>query len=109
MFSLFFSFEVSAQLFDPFDIRFVTSQKGGITMLSNVSVSCGSSGGCTSAQSQVPPSGTSSNENFSMSYVDVDGLSSTFMSSSDSLNFHGRGCIGVLKLIQGCPVLILVI
>ena len=86
MFSLFFSLELSAQLFDPFDIRFVTSQKGGITMLSNVSVSCGSSGGCASAVAQVPPNGNSSNENFSMSYIDIDGLSSTFMSSSDSLN-----------------------
>ena len=74
MFSLFFSLELSAQLFDPFDIRFVTSQKGGITMLSNVSVSCGSSGGCASAVAQVPPNGNSSNENFSMSYIDIDGL-----------------------------------
>ena len=56
-------------------------------MLSNVSVSCGSSSGCSSSQSQMPPNGNGSNEDFSaMSYVDVDNSSATFMSSSDSLD-----------------------
>ena len=85
-FVYFLSFDLSAQLIEPFDIRYGVSQKGGIRMLSNVSVSCGSSGGCSSTQSQMPPNGNGSNEDFSaMSYVDIDNSSATFMSSSDSL------------------------
>ncbi len=75
-----------AQLIQPFDSRFSTSQKGGIRILSNVSVSCNSGATCTSATSELPPNGSNSNGSFTMNYVDIDGNSSTFMSSSDSLN-----------------------
>ena len=85
-FLYFLCFDLSAQLIEPFDIRYGISQKGGIRMLSNVSVSCGASSGCSSTQSQMPPNGSGSNEDFSsMSYVDIDSDPSTFMSSSDSL------------------------
>ena len=80
------SYSTYSQIIEPFDIRFEANQKGGITMLSNVSVSCNSGSSCSSAVSQVPPNGTSSNENFNMQYVDIDGDPSTFMSTSDSLN-----------------------
>lgn len=80
---LFLSFQLFSQIVDPFSIRYQNQQKGGITMLSNVSVSCTN---CAATTSQIPPNGNGINNNFSMSYVDVDGISSTFMSSSDSLN-----------------------
>jgi large repetitive protein len=80
------AFQGFSQLIQPFNARYSTSQKGGIRILSNVSVSCNSGSSCTSATSEIPPSGTNSNGGFTMNYVDLDGLSSTFMSSSDSLN-----------------------
>ena len=52
-------------------------------MLANVSVSCTN---CNTTIAQVPPSGNGVNNDFTISYVDIDNNSSTFMSSSDSLN-----------------------
>ena len=52
-------------------------------MLANVSVSCTN---CNVAIAEVPPSGVSTNNEYTMSYVDIDNNPSTFMSSSDSLN-----------------------
>ena len=75
-----------AQIISPFNARYSTSQKGGIRILSNVSVSCNSGGTCSSATAELPPNGSSSNGGFTMNYIDIDGNSSTFMSSSDSLN-----------------------
>lgn len=72
-----------SQIVDPFSIRYQNQQKGGITMLSNVSVSCTN---CSSTTSQLPPTGNGINNSFTMSYVDIDGNPNTFMSSSDSLN-----------------------
>ncbi len=81
--SAFFFFQGFSQIVDPFSVRYQNQQKGGIVMLSNVSVSCTN---CNTTIAQVPPSGNGINNNFTMSYVDVDGNASTFMSSSDSLN-----------------------
>lgn len=79
----------NSQIVSPFNPRYQINQKGGIKILSNVSVSCGSSQGCINAQNQVPPTtgGTSQNGGFTQSYVDIDGTigNSTFSSSSDSL------------------------
>ena len=81
-----FSVHVFSQVVSPFSIREQIQQKGGIRFVSNVSVTCNSGTSCTSGQNQIPPSGTSQNNNFTMSYVDIDGDPTTFMSSSDSLN-----------------------
>ena len=60
--------------------------KGGIKMVSNVALSCGSgTNNCATAQNQTPPNGTFSNGAFSMAYVDIDNDAGTFMSSSDSI------------------------
>ena len=74
------------QIIQPFNVRFSASQKGGIRILSNVSVSCNSGGTCTSGTAEIPPNGGSSNGGFTMNYIDIDVNSETFMSSSDSLN-----------------------
>ncbi|MEY4893239.1 MAG: hypothetical protein RL751_49, partial [Bacteroidota bacterium] len=74
------------QIVSPFNIRYQTQQKGGIRFISNVSVTCNSSTSCTNAQAQIAPSGTGQNNSYTMSYVDIDGDPTTFMSSSDSLN-----------------------
>ncbi len=71
------------QVIDPFSIRYQNQQKGGITMLANVSVSCTN---CSSTTAEVPPNGTGTDNGFTMDYVDIDNVASTFMSSSDSLN-----------------------
>jgi len=74
------------QIVSPFNIRYQTQQKGGIRFISNVSVSCNSSASCNNAVAQIPPSGSGQNNSYTMSYVDIDGDPTTFMSSSDSLN-----------------------
>ena len=84
LFSLHFSSH--SQIVSPFNARYQNNQKGGITYISNVSVSCGSANGCSTAQQQTVVSGGNSNGAYTQSYVDLDGDSSTFMSSSDSLN-----------------------
>lgn len=75
----------NSQIVDPFSIRYQNQQKGGIKLLSNVSVTCSN---CSTSQNEIPPAGSGQNNNFTMNYVDIDGLSSTFMSSSDSLNLQ---------------------
>ncbi len=75
------------QIVSPFSIRYQTQQKGGIRFISNAAVSCNtSSSSCNNATAQLPPSGTGQNNSYNMSYVDIDGDPTTFMSSSDSLN-----------------------
>ena len=77
---------VQSQVIFPFGIRYQTSQKGGLRFISNASVSCNSSTSCNTAKAELPPAGTGQNNSFTMSYIDMDGDASTFMSSSDSLN-----------------------
>jgi gliding motility-associated-like protein len=72
-----------AQIVDPFSIRYQNQQKGGIRLLSNVSVSCSN---CAATTSQIPPAGNGINNNFNMTFVDTDNTTATYMSSSDSLN-----------------------
>lgn len=71
-----------AQIIDPFSIRYQANQKGGIRMLSNVNISCGT----CSATSEIPPSGTGDNNSYSFVNINVDSDPSTFNSSSDKLN-----------------------
>jgi len=78
---------VQSQVIFPFGIRYQTSQKGGLRFISNASVSCNSaSSSCNTAKAEFPPAGSGQNNSFTMSYIDMDGDASTFMSSSDSLN-----------------------
>jgi hypothetical protein len=60
-FCIFFSFFgeiVTAQVVSPFNIRYQTNQKGGIVILSNVSLTCnGNNPNCGTFQQQVPPAG----------------------------------------------------
>ncbi|MEY4351756.1 MAG: hypothetical protein RL078_1835, partial [Bacteroidota bacterium] len=80
------SFAALSQIVTPFAIRHQTQQKGGLKFLSNVAVSCNSTqSSCTAATGQMPPAGTSMNNDFTENYVDIDGDPTTFMSSSDSL------------------------
>ena len=83
---VFLTQSLHSQIVQSFSPRFQANQKGGITIISNVSVSCGSASGCSSTQGQTIITGGNSNGAYTQSYVDIDGNSSTFMSSSDSLN-----------------------
>jgi hypothetical protein len=85
-----FFLKAFSQVIDPFSIRYQNQQKGGITMLANVSVSCTN---CNVPIAEVPPSGVSTNNDYTMSYVDIDNNASTFMSSSDSLNLSDCSCL----------------
>ena len=82
-------FTAFSQLIDPFTIRYSTQQKGGIRFLANVAVSCDQSGlSCANAANDLPVTGSNPQDNndFTQQYVDVDGVATTFMSTSDSLD-----------------------
>ena len=85
-----FGFEVSAQIVQPFAIRYQTNQKGGITFVANTALTCNpNTNGCNAAAGYTTASissNTYNNNNWTMQYVDMDGDGSTFMSSSDSLD-----------------------
>jgi uncharacterized repeat protein (TIGR01451 family) len=74
------------QLINSFDIHFQIQQKGSIAFVSNASVSCGSATGCGASQAQNPPSGNSADNDYSMTYINIDpSTSGIYMASSDSL------------------------
>ena len=81
-----------AQLVTPFTARYSVTQKGGIVMLANTASGCGTgttscgSKNCVQAHAELPPMGTSVDNDFVNTYVDIDNDATTFMSSSDSLN-----------------------
>ncbi len=86
------SLALQAQVEDPFEVRFQTQEKGGIALLSNVSVSCNSGFNCTNAQASMPITGTGGDNNdFNMTYVDLDDDPETWMSTSDSLDLSDCG------------------
>ena len=89
LFSL-FGGSVNAQVVSPFNIRYQTNQKGGIVILSNVSLTCNSNNAnCGTYQQQIPPAGNHNQDgNIVMGFVDVDAVTSTYNSSSDSLNLN---------------------
>ena len=72
-----------AQVITPFTVRKTITQKGGIVMLSNTSSKATPD---NIVQNEIAPSGTGVDNNFTNTYVDIDGDASTFMSSSDQLN-----------------------
>ncbi len=79
-----------AQVITPFNVRYQTTQKGGIVYLANVAVGCSSNpqtsgGSCQTGSTAVAPAGTSNNNDFNQVYVDIDNDATTFQSSSDSL------------------------
>lgn len=79
---------LSAQIVSPFNIRYQTNQKGGITILSNLALTCNSNNNnCATYQNQFPPTGNHNQDGgITMGYVDTDVSALTWMSSSDSLN-----------------------
>lgn len=90
---LFFIFSIfgtttNAQVVSPFNVRYQTNQKGGIVILSNVSLTCNSNNAnCGVYQQQEPPAGNHNQDGgIVMNFVDIDNDENTFMSSSDSLN-----------------------
>jgi gliding motility-associated-like protein len=87
LFSL-FGGVINAQVVSPFNIRYQTNQKGGIVILSNVSLTCNSNNAnCGTYQQQAPPGGNHNQDGgIVMNFVDVDNDANTFMSSSDSLD-----------------------
>jgi hypothetical protein len=81
---------INAQVVSPFNIRYQTNQKGGIVILSNVSLTCNSNNPvCGTYQQQAPPTGNHNQDGeIVMGFVDVDAVTSTYNSSSDSLNLN---------------------
>jgi gliding motility-associated-like protein/uncharacterized repeat protein (TIGR01451 family) len=83
---------VFSQVENPFEVRYQTQQKGGIAYLSNVSVTCNSGFNCANAQAALPITGSGGDNNdFAMSYIDLDNDPDTWMSTSDSLDLSACG------------------
>ncbi|MGV3630735.1 MAG: gliding motility-associated C-terminal domain-containing protein [Bacteroidota bacterium] len=72
---------LSAQIVDPFAIRYQVNQKGGLVFLANTSVGCNCAG-----NNEMPPGGDTDNNGENMNFVDIDSDASTYMSSSDRLD-----------------------
>ena len=72
-----------SQVITPFAVRKTITQKGGIVFLSNTSSKATPD---NIVQNELPPSGTGVDNNFTNTYVDIDGDAATFMSSSDRLS-----------------------
>ena len=102
-----FSFQWSfGQVIKPFAVRYQVTQKGGIVFLANSAVSCNANppfagGACQTGTSQNPPSGSYINNSYNATYVDIDGSSGTFQSSSDSLNLNACSQISWAGLYWG--------
>ncbi|PBQ30305.1 hypothetical protein CNR22_00525 [Sphingobacteriaceae bacterium] len=80
-----------AQIVTPFSSIYQTHQKGGIVFLSNSALGCSAdpstaTGTCQVASQELPLLGTTTNNNYTAAYIDIDGDATTFMSSSDALN-----------------------
>ncbi|MBL0048663.1 MAG: tandem-95 repeat protein [Bacteroidetes bacterium] len=102
--AVFSAFALQAQVVRPFEVYYKNNQKGGIVYISNVSVSCGNLAGCAAAENELAPAGTTQNNDFIQSYVDVDADGTTFMSSSDSLNLPACSNITYAGLFWGGSV-----
>ena len=72
------------QVITTFTPKYNATQKGGIRYVSNTIATCNGVG-CATGQVEIPPNGTSSDNGFTMAYVDIDADATTFSSSSDSL------------------------
>ncbi|HMU27219.1 MAG TPA: isopeptide-forming domain-containing fimbrial protein [Solirubrobacterales bacterium] len=78
-------FASTAQADRSFSVRYTTNDTGSIKGIANTNMTCPSSAsGCSTAQTQDPTSSANSyyNNNYDMTYVDVDSDSSTFNSST---------------------------
>lgn len=81
--------EAPAQIVVPYTIRYQTQQRGNIAYVSNSIISCnGGVGTCVTARAENPSGGVGSknNNDFTMQYIDIDGVASTFSSSSADLS-----------------------
>ncbi len=75
-----------------FSPRYSTNAKGDIVFVANTSMTCQTTaGGCTAAQNTSQAAGL--NNNFSMIYVDIDAVATTFNSSSAQLNLPAGSSI----------------
>ena len=80
MLFFFGSFYSLSQIVDPFTIRYQSNLKGGLVFLANTSIGCN-----CAANNEMPPGGSSDNNDFSMTYSNTDSDASTFMANSDQL------------------------
>ena len=74
-----------AQIKNPFDVRFQTTVRGDLTMISNNIVN-------RSPNQNTAYNGTNSNDGFDMQYIDIDGSNQTFNSSSANLVIQDASC-----------------
>ena len=79
----------SAQIKNPFDVRFQTTVRGDLTMISNNILN-------RSPNPNNSYNGNDGNDNFDMQYIDIDGSNQTFNSSSANLTIPNAACSRVV-------------
>jgi uncharacterized repeat protein (TIGR01451 family) len=72
-----------AQVVRAFTPRYTANLAGDITLIGNTLMTCGGGGSCANGQNGT--GGSVNNNDFSMQYVDVDGVGATFNSSEATL------------------------
>lgn len=87
---------VSAQVIQPFNIIYQKNQRGGLTFLSNVALTCN-----LPDTLYMPPAFGRNNDGYASIYVDKDNDLSTFSSSSDSLDLASCSDITFAALFWG--------
>ena len=95
-----------SQIMVPFVKRYGVTQRGELVMVSNSILTCNGGASCTSAENEVPPSGTSDNNGFNSAYIDIDGDPTTWSSSSANLNLSTCSKVTFAGLYWGASVTI---
>jgi len=88
-----------------FSLRYSASETGSLVGIGNSNMTCpASSSGCSSARSATPPTsadGSLNNDNWEMTWVDVDSDSGTFNSSTSDLSIPAGSTIQYAALYWG--------
>ena len=95
--------DLAAQIIRPYSIRYQTNTNGDIAQIGNTVMTCVASADCTSARAGIAnPTGLNNND-FTMTYVDVDGdvYGPTFNSSSADLNIPAGSTVQFAGLYWG--------
>ncbi len=93
-----------SQVIVPFIKRFEVTQRGGLVLVANNMLTCNGGASCTSGQGEVPPAGSSVDNDFTSAYIDVDGDASTFSSSKADMNLPACSKVSFAGLYWGAYI-----
>ncbi len=86
----------SAQIKNPFDVRFQTTVRGDLTMISNNIVNRSTTSNTPNTAYNTTGSSSTYNDDANMQYIDIDGSNQTFNSSSATLTIPDATCSNIV-------------